>query len=89
MPGNGAASLKSSLQTLWPKVYTICTFLLFRCQLYTGNYRGLEWSQGERIYKVNPELGIVVEVEVRPDPNQYVHLTIYFDNRRLLQITQS
>ncbi|KAF8325928.1 emp24/gp25L/p24 family/GOLD-domain-containing protein [Amanita rubescens] len=28
-----------------------------------GNYRGLEWSQGERIYKVNPELGIVVEVE--------------------------
>lgn len=42
-------------------------------QLCIGNYRGLEWSQGERIYKVNPELGIVVEVEVCPDPNQSVH----------------
>jgi hypothetical protein len=40
--------------------------------LYAGNYRGLEWSQGERIYKVNPELGIVVEVEVCPCSNQYL-----------------
>lgn len=31
-----------------------------------GHYRALEWSDGTQQYNLNEELGIIVEVEVRP-----------------------
>ena len=34
-----------------------------------GQYRALEWHEGEQLYKENPQMGVLVEVTVRsPNP---------------------
>ncbi|KAK2463716.1 hypothetical protein APHAL10511_004467 [Amanita phalloides] len=46
-----------------------------------GNYRGHEWSQGERMYKENRELGIVVEVEEAATGHNVVKTTGPFEGK--------
>ncbi|PFH46882.1 hypothetical protein AMATHDRAFT_7310 [Amanita thiersii Skay4041] len=46
-----------------------------------GHYRGLEWSEGQRKYVENPELGIVVEVEEAATSHLVVKTTGPYDGR--------
>lgn len=34
-----------------------------------GHYRALEWSEQQQIYIDNPELGVLVVVDVSPPPS--------------------
>ncbi|KAM6496914.1 membrane protein [Amanita muscaria] len=46
-----------------------------------GHYRGLEWSQAEKVYQENPELGIDVEVEEAATGDIVVKTVGPFDGR--------
>lgn len=65
------ALLRSYRLTLSWKVYYTLRVRLFaeRASLLTrdelGQYRALEWHEGEQKYKENPRMGVLVEVTVR------------------------